>query len=246
MKKLFRRLLAWLHSLRRRDKIMYIGGSDTLPPPLPREEETEVIARLEQGDPQARQTLIERNLRLVVYIARRFENTGINIEDLISIGTIGLIKGISSFDPEKGARLATYAARCIENEILMYFRSQKKLQGEVSLSDSIETDKEGNALQLMDVVGVDDTMLDDIHDRDSALRLHQIIRERLTTREAEIIRLRYGLGGTIPLTQREIAASFGISRSYVSRRGYCKRRPESLVGQGFRASCVTWVASRLL
>ena len=106
----------------------------------------------------------------------------------------------------------------IANEILMYFRSQKKLQGEVSLSDSIETDKEGNALQLMDVVGVDDSMLDDIHDRDSALRLHQIIRERLTTREAEIIRLRYGLGGTIPLTQREIAASFGISRSYVSRR----------------------------
>ena len=105
----------------------------------------------------------------------------------------------------------------IANEVLMYFRSQKKLQGEVSLSDSIETDKEGNALQLMDVVGVDDTMLDDIHDRDSALRLHQLVRDRLTTREAEIIRLRYGLGGTIPLTQREIAASFGISRSYVSR-----------------------------
>lgn len=199
-------------------KVMYIGGSDTLPTPLPKEEEAAAIARLEQGDEEARKTLIEHNLRLVVYIARRFENTGINIEDLISIGTIGLIKGISSFDPEKGARLATYAARCIENEILMYFRSQKKLQGEVSLSDSIETDKEGNALQLMDVVGVDDTMLDDIHDRDSALRLHQIIRERLTTREAEIIRLRYGLGGTIPLTQREIAASFGISRSYVSRR----------------------------
>jgi len=138
-------------------------------------------------------------------------------EDLISIGTIGLIKGITSFNPEKGARLATYAARCIENEILMYFRSQKKLQGEVSLSDSIETDKEGNALQLMDVVGVDDTMLDDIHDRDSALQLRRLIRENLTTREAEIIRLRYGLGGTVPLTQREVASSFGISRSYVSR-----------------------------
>jgi len=124
--------------------------------------------------------------------------------------------------------------------------NQRIMQGEVSLSDSIETDKEGNALQLMDVVGVDDTMLDDIHDRDSALRLHQIIRERLTTREAEIIRLRYGLGGTIPLTQREIAASFGISRSYVSRRGYCKRRPESLVGQGFRASSVTRIVPRLL
>ncbi len=139
-------------------------------------------------------------------------------EDLISIGTIGLIKGISSFDPGKGARLATYAARCIENEILMYFRGQKKLQGEVSLSDSIDTDKDGTALQLMDIVGVDDTMLEDLHERDSALRLRQLIQERLTAREAEIVRLRYGLGGTVPLTQRKIAASFGISRSYVSRR----------------------------
>ena len=136
---------------------------------------------------------------------------------MISIGTIGLIKGISSFDATKGARLATYAARCIENEILMYFRGQKKLQGEVSLSDSIESDKEGNSLQLMDVVGIDDTMLEDLYDRDSALRLRQLVQNKLTAREAEIIRLRYGLGGTVPLTQREVAASFGISRSYVSR-----------------------------
>ena len=199
--------------------IHYIGGAEVLPAPLEPKKEQEVINGLgTERDQESKSLLIEHNLRLVVYIAKKFDNTGVGVEDLISIGTIGLIKGISSFDPEKGARLATYAARCIENEILMYFRSQKKLQGEVSLSDSIETDKEGNALQLMDVVGVDDTMLDDIHDRDSALRLHQIIRERLTTREAEIIRLRYGLGGTIPLTQREIAASFGISRSYVSRR----------------------------
>ena len=120
--------------------------------------------------------------------------------------------------PSKGARLATYTARCIENEILMYFRSQKKVQGEVSLSDSIEMDKEGNSLQLIDVIGVEDTMLDDIHDRDSALRLRQLIQEVLTPREGEIIRLRYGLGGTVPLTQREVASSFGISRSYVSRR----------------------------
>ena len=192
-----------------------LSGGGSFPKPLSAAEEREYLRRYAQGDQEARDVLIERNLRLVAHIIKKYYTQSADQEDLISIGTIGLIKGISSFDPEKGARLATYAARCIENEILMYFRSQKKLQGEVSLSDSIETDKEGNALQLMDVVGVDDTMLDDIHDRDSAL--HQIIRERLTTREAEIIRLRYGLGGTIPLTQREIAASFGISRSYVSR-----------------------------
>ena len=189
-----------------------LSGGGSFPKPLSAAEEREYLRRYAQGDQEARDVLIERNLRLVAHIIKKYYTQSADQEDLISIGTIGLIKGISSFDPEKGARLATYAARCIENEILMYFRSQKKLQGEVSLSDSIETDKEGNALQLMDVVGVDDTMLD------SALRLHQIIRERLTTREAEIIRLRYGLGGTIPLTQREIAASFGISRSYVSRR----------------------------
>lgn len=161
MKKLFRRLLAWLHSLRRRDKIMYIGGSDTLPPPLTREEETEVIARLEQGDPQARQTLIERNLRLVVYIARRFENTGINIEDLISIGTIGLIKAVTTFNAEKGARFATYASRCIENEILMYFRARKKTAQDVYLYDPIDTDKDGNALTIVDIMADEHNILDE-------------------------------------------------------------------------------------
>ena len=153
----------------------------------------------------------------MLHPSKKYYTQNADQEDLISIGTIGLIKGISSFDPTKGARLATYAARCIQNEILMYFRSQKKLQGEVSLSDSFENDKEGNALQLIDVVGMDDTMLEDLHDRDNALRLHSLLKECLTSREAEIIRLRYGLGGTVPLTQREIASSFGISRSYVSR-----------------------------
>ena len=135
----------------------------------------------------------------MLHPSKKYYTQSADQEDLISIGTIGLIKGISSFDPAKGARFATYAARCIENEILMYFRGQKKLQGEVSLSDSIDTDKDGNALQLMDIVGVDDTMLED-------------------PQEGEIVLLRYGLGGTVPLTQREIASSFGISRSYVSRR----------------------------
>ncbi|MEG1579625.1 MAG: sigma-70 family RNA polymerase sigma factor, partial [Oscillospiraceae bacterium] len=123
---------------------------------------------------------------------------------MISIGTIGLIKGISSFDPTKGARLATYAARCIENEILMHFRSQRKLQGEVSLSDSIETDQDGNSLMLLDVVGVDDTMLEDLHDRDNSLRLRRLVRDCLTQREAQVIELRYGLGGGIPQPQREV------------------------------------------
>ena len=194
-----------------------LSGGGSFPKPLSAAEEREYLARYAAGDPEARNVLIERNLRLVAHIIKKYYTQNADQEDLISIGTIGLIKGISSFDPSKGARLATYAARCIENEILMYFRSQKKLQGEVSLSDSIDSDQEGDTLQLMDVVGVDDTMLEDLYDRDNALRLRQLIGSHLTPRESEIIRLRYGLGGSIPLTQREVASSFGISRSYVSR-----------------------------
>ena len=181
-----------------------LSGGGSFPKPLSAAEEREWLDRYAQGDPEARNVLIERNLRLVAHIIEKYYTQSADQQDL-------------SFDPTKGARLATYAARCIENEILMYFRGQKKLQGEVSLSDSIDTDKEGNALQLMDVVGVDDTMLEDLHDRDNALRLRGLVQKCLTPREAEIIRLRYGLGGTVPLTQREVASSFGISRSYVSR-----------------------------
>ena len=194
-----------------------LSGTNSFPKPLSAAEEQEWLTRYAKGDPQARDVLIERNLRLVAHIIKKYYTQSADQDDLISIGTIGLIKGISSFDASKGARLATYAARCIENEILMYFRSQKKLQGEVSLSDSIDTDKEGNELELLDVVGVEDTMLEDLHDRDNALRLHRLVQEQLTPREAEIIRLRYGLGGTVPLTQREVASAFSISRSYVSR-----------------------------
>jgi len=194
-----------------------LSGGGSFPRPLSAAEEREWLARYAQGDPEARNVLIERNLRLVAHIIKKYYTQNSDQEDLVSIGTIGLIKGISSFDPTKGARLATYAARCIENEILMYFRSQKKLQNEVSLSDSIDSDREGDALQLMDVVGVDDTMLEDLYDRDSALRLRSLVQTCLSTREAEIIRLRYGLGGALPLTQREVASAFGISRSYISR-----------------------------
>ena len=207
-------LLLFAHSLL---FSLRLSGGGSFPKPLSAAEERMWLDRYAQGDPEARNVLIERNLRLVSHIIKKYYVQSADQEDLISIGTIGLIKGISSFDPSKGAKLATYAARCIENEILMYFRGQKKLQGEVSLSDSIDMDKEGNALQLMDVVGVDDTMLEDLHDRDSAERVRQLVGECLTPRESEIIRLRYGLGGTIPLTQREVAAAFNISRSYVSR-----------------------------
>ena len=195
-----------------------LSGSGSFPKPLTAAEEALWLERFARGDAEARNVLIERNLRLVAHIVKKYYTQSVDQEDLISIGTIGLIKGISSFDPSKGAKLATYAARCIENEILMHFRSLKRQQNEVSLSDSIDSDKDGESLQLMDVVGVDDTMLEDLHDRESALLLRRLVREKLTLRESEILRLRYGLGGTLPLTQREVAALFDISRSYVSRR----------------------------
>ena len=193
------------------------GSISSFPKPLTAEEEREYLRRYAQGDIEARNVLIERNLRLVAHIIKKYYTQTADQEDLISIGTIGLIKGISSYDPEKGARLATYAARCIENEILMHFRAQKKLQGEVSLSDTLETDKDGNSLFLLDVVGVEDTMLEDIEAKDACLRLRKLVRECLTEREADIIERRYGICGRSPKTQRELAADYGISRSYVSR-----------------------------
>ena len=229
MKKLFRRLLAWLHSLRRRDKIMYIGGSDTLPPPLPREEETEVIARLEQGDPQARQTLIERNLRLVVYIARRFENTGINIEDLISIGTIGLIKAINTFRADKNIKLATYASRCIENEILMFLRRTSRQKLEVSLDEPLNTDWDGNELLLSDVLGSDgDEVGRGIEQEDERFLLLSFVCE-LPPREKQIMEMRFGMNGYEEYTQKEVADALGISQSYISRlekRIICKLKKQ--------------------
>ncbi len=198
-------------------KIMYIGGSETLPAPLKKEEEAELIVRLGEGDEEAKSALIEHNLRLVVYIAKRFENTGINIEDLISIGTIGLIKGISTFKPDKGVRLATYASRCIENEILMHFRAQRKTAGEVSLSDTLDAEDEGGSLSLMDVLRVDDTMLEELSVKDAGQEVRQAVARCLDDRESMVVTLRYGLTGKTPLTQREIAQQCGISRSYVSR-----------------------------
>ncbi|MGI5971253.1 MAG: RNA polymerase sporulation sigma factor SigK [Oscillospiraceae bacterium] len=193
------------------------GGAGSFPRPLTAEEEAECLKRMADGDIEARNMLIERNLRLVAHIIKKYYTGRDDGDDLISIGTIGLIKGISSYNAEKGVRLATYVSKCIENEILMYFRSRKRVSVEVLLSDSIDTDKDGNTLSLIDVISVADTMLDDLSARDTQNKLRKAVVKSLTPRESEIIRLRYGLDNRAPLTQREIAQKCGISRSYVSR-----------------------------
>ncbi len=197
--------------------VHYIGGSDTLPAPLSRETEAELIARLDGGEFAVRQTLIEHNLRLVAYIARRFENTGINIEDLISIGTIGLIKAVNTYRSDKNIKLATYASRCIENEILMYLRKNANQRAEVSFDEPLNTDWDGNELLLSDILGTDaDTVMRPIEeDVDRSLLAAAI--EKLSAREREIITLRFGLGGREEQTQKEVADRLGISQSYISR-----------------------------
>ena len=192
-------------------------GGGSFPRPLKAEEEKRYLERYAAGDMEARNVLIEHNLRLVAHIIKKYYTQTGSQDDLISIGTIGLIKGISTFKPEKNVRLATYASRCIENEILMHFRSQKKLQGEVSLSDTLDSDGEGNALSLMDVISVDDDMLENLDARDSCIQVRKLVQECLEEREKMIITMRYGLDNKPPRTQREIAAESGISRSYVSR-----------------------------
>ncbi|MCI6604892.1 MAG: RNA polymerase sporulation sigma factor SigE [Clostridiales bacterium] len=198
-------------------KVMYIGGSDVLPPPLRAQEEQQMLARLADGDEDARQTLIERNLRLVVYIARRFENTGINIEDLISIGTIGLIKAVGTFRADKNIKLATYSSRCIENEILMHIRKISGQKTEVSLDEPINTDWDGNELLLSDVLGTDsDTVMRPMED-DVDKQLLRDALSRLPEREQQIVTMRFGLGGRKEKTQKEVAELMGISQSYISR-----------------------------
>ena len=217
MKNLLMQIRLWLLRTVRRDKVMYIGGSDTLPQPLTRAEEAELIARMGQGDFSVRQTLIERNLRLVVYLARRFENTGINMEDLISIGTIGLIKAINTFRVDKNIKLATYASRCIENEILMYLRKNSAQRTEISFDEPLSTDWDGKELLLSDVLGTDgDTVMRPI-EADVDRKLLQDAVGKLSSRERDIISLRFGLGGKKEMTQKEVADRMGISQSYISR-----------------------------
>ena len=212
---LWRRIVQWIRRLVRPDSVYYIGGSDTLPPPLPRDEEAAVLERLPEES--ARQTLIERNLRLVVYIAKRFDNTGINIEDLISIGTIGLIKAVNTFRADKNIKLATYASRCIENEILMYLRKNSNTRVEVSFDEPLNTDWDGKELLLSDVMGTEEDVVMQPLEADVDRQLLHSAVAKLSQREQDIISLRFGLGGRKELTQKEVADRLGISQSYISR-----------------------------
>ena len=202
---------------KRENSIFYIGGADVLPPPLKGAEEQQTLQDLEAGDEGAKQKLIEHNLRLVVYIARRFENTGICLEDLISIGTIGLIKAIGTYRREKNIKLATYASRCIENEILMYIRKIACQKTEVSLDEPINMDYDGNELLLSDVLGTDDDTVMRPLEEDVERRLLRQALAQLSDRERQIIQMRFGLGGQPELTQKDVAQTLGISQSYISR-----------------------------
>ena len=215
---LLKLIKSWLEKhLAPRSGLFYIGGSDVLPPPLEREEEEKAIIAMESGDEAAKRLLTEHNLRLVVYISRRFENTGINLQDLISIGTIGLIKAINTFRSDKNIKLATYASRCIENEILMYLRKISNQRSEVSFDEPLNTDWDGNELLLSDVLGTDDDEvcrpLEDDADRQMLMNAVNTLAER----ERNIITLRFGLNGGSEYTQKEVADMMGISQSYISR-----------------------------
>lgn len=197
--------------------IYYIGGNDALPPPLSKEEEDKLVQDLVSGDESIRAILIERNLRLVVYIARKFENTGVNVEDLISVGTIGLIKAVNTFDPEKKIKLATYASRCIENEILMYLRRNSKIKTEISFYEPLNIDWDGNELLLSDILGTDNDVVYNFIEDEVDKQLLLIAMDRLNEREREIVQLRFGLNGFQEKTQKEVADMLGISQSYISR-----------------------------
>ena len=199
------------------DELFYIAGSEKLPTPLTAEEERELLLQLSTGDDNARKKLVEKNLRLVVYIAKKFENSLFNIEDLISIGTIGLMKAINSFNLDKNIKLATYASRCIENEILMYLRKTQKLKTEISIDEPINTDAEGNDLALGDILGSEsDNIFKQVEDNDNKKVIDMAIKN-LDSREKVIMELRYGFDGKNELTQKEVADKLGISQSYISR-----------------------------
>ena len=198
-------------------KIYYIGGNDALPPPLTKEEEDNLVSKLAAKDESVRSILIERNLRLVVYIARKFDNTGVNVEDLISVGTIGLIKAVNTFDPSKLIKLATYASRCIENEILMYLRRNSKVKAEISFYEPLNIDWDGNELLLSDILGTENDVVYNLIEDEVDKQLLLVAMKKLSEREKEIVQLRFGLNGTNEKTQKEVADILGISQSYISR-----------------------------
>lgn len=211
MFKLLRRLFRKLNYL------FYVGSTDILPPPLSKEEEEEYVKLFLEGDMKARDKLIEHNLRLVVFLAKKYENTKIDLEDLVSIGTIGLIKGVNTYQNDKNIKLATYVSRCIDNEILMYLRKTKKKRTEVSFEDSLSFDSEGNELHLEDVLGTDDDIVTKPLEDETDKRLMYEEVNKLKKRDKEIIELRYGLNGKKEMTQKEVANLLGISQSYISR-----------------------------
>lgn len=197
--------------------VFYIGGNDALPPPLTKEEEEDLVGKLVGGAENVRSILIERNLRLVVYIARKFENTGVNVEDLISVGTIGLIKAVNTFEPSKKIKLATYASRCIENEILMYLRRNSKVKAEISFYEPLNIDWDGNELLLSDILGTDNDVVYNLIEDEVDKQLLFVAMKKLSDREKEIVQLRFGLNGNGEKTQKEVADMLGISQSYISR-----------------------------
>lgn len=196
---------------------LHLGSPNLFPSPLSKKEENELLTKMAEGDVQAKNKLIEHNLRLIVHIIKKYYSGYSDQDDLISIGTIGLIKGINSFRPEKGVKLATYASRCIENEILMHFRSMKKTAQDVSMNDPIETDSEGNPLTIADIISTDDTIVDDIYEKSGRQLVRKLVNEMKNERDKTVIVLRYGMNGNDPMTQQEVADLLGISRSYVSR-----------------------------
>lgn len=210
-------LIRWYIKKRIPDFVHYIGSTEILPPPLKDQEEITLIARLDQGDEEVKTILIEHNLRLVVYIAKKFENTGINIEDLVSIGTIGLIKAVNTFEPKKNIKLATYASRCIENEILMYLRRNQKNRAEVSLDEPLNIDWDGNELLLSDILGTEGDMIYKKIEGEVEKSLLWQAMHKLSPREHTIIKLRFGLADGTEKTQKEVADLLGISQSYISR-----------------------------
>ena len=197
--------------------LLGIGTPQNFPPPLSAAEEREAFEAKSAGDMSARERLILHNLRLVAHIVRKYYGAAKNSEDLVSIGTIGLVKAVDSFNPTNGARFATYAAKCIQNEILMHFRAQKKLSCEVSINETIDVDRDGNPLTYIDVIATEDNVEEELDKSIKSSRVRRLVETVLAPREREIITLRYGLSGEVPLTQREVAAKLGISRSYVSR-----------------------------